>query len=144
MPANRLPVFLALIWSLSGMLYSQSTDDEMESRIRETIRVLSEGLIYRDRLNALEGERTQTDELHRQQLELAESLRQLESQRKEFAEERLDFVENEKVPALVSWGLAWRDAYQAAQIAKRTAWCLWICKRTRKLPPLPIGMEPPR
>lgn len=143
MPGNGLPLFLVLILSLSGTLYSQSTDDEMQQRIRETIRVLNESLVRRDRLGELEREQGESDQLHQLRLDLAEQFAALESAKREFTEERLNFIEGEKVPALERWGLAWRDAYQAAQKPKRKAFCLWICKRSRKLPAPPVGTEMP-
>ncbi len=143
MPGSKPLKFLVLILCLCGTLYSQSTDDEMQLRIRETIRILNEALIRRDRLREIEQENSVRSGVHERQIMLAESAKRLADQRTDFANEKLEFLEREKVPALVSWGLAWRDAYQAAQIPKRKAYCLWLCKRTRKLPPAPVGMEPP-
>ena len=143
MPGIKPLKCLVLILCLSGTLYSQSTDAEMQQRARETIRVLNEALVRRDRLAEVEGERMGEQRLHKRELDLAQQQLGLQQQRTEFAEERLEFVTREKVPALQRWGLAWRDAYQAAQVPTRRWFCLKLCKRSRKLPPPPISLGPP-
>ena len=142
MLVEKLPTCLVLILCLSGTLYAQNTDAETQ-RIRDTIRLLNEGLVRRDRLDEIEREHGESKQLFQMRLDLAVRYIELERERSALIGERLKFLATEKVPALVVWGLAWRDAYQAAQRPKRKAWCLWLCKRARQLPPPPVRLEPP-